>query len=386
MSSEFIKMVADLSERRLLRKIQSLVADKTPCGILFAPQVPLDARATVNSLKNIGLNINCLCFLVEEQKKIFDDTATEMLVTLDEFPNLSDPPKFILVMERYFGTAFMEYFKACGTDMFFLPNVEAAEIQYELYMKHLPELSDVHEMLADDESKKIFRAAITGRITRLMQDFIFTTEHEYFLNGFLPKAGDIAIDGGSYDGDTAADFVRQGATVYAFEMDVANYQLCIAPAKKFNFTIENLGLSNQRSEAFYSQGGWGSRKLAEKRNGALVGHFIDLDTYVDLKELPCVDYIKLDIEGSELAALCGAAKTITRWKPKMAICVYHKPEDLWTLPTYIKSLRSDYEFQFRHHRCDRRKQVNGNSYWAALQYFNVDYHTPSEYDMILYCR
>lgn len=117
-----------------------------------------------------------------------------------------------------------------------------------------------------------------------------------------------------------------------------------------------------------------------------MGHFIDLDTYVDLKELPRVDYIKLDIEGSELAALHGAAKTITRWKPKMAICIYHKPEDLWTLPTYIKSLRSDYELQFRHHRCDRRKQVNNKDYWAALKYFGVNYHTPSEYDMILYCR
>lgn len=271
MSSEFIKMVADLSERRLLRKIQSLVTDKTPCGILFAPQVSRDAREVVNSFKNIGLDMNCICFLVEEQKKFFAANAEETLVTIEEFPNLSDAPKFIFVLERYFGTAFMDYFKACGTDMFFLPDVDAAENQYEFYMKHLPELYDVHEMFSDDESKKIFRAAITGRITRIMQDFIFTTEHEYFLNGFLPKEGDIAIDGGSYDGDTSADFVRQGAKVYAFEMNANNYQLCIAPAKKFGFTIENLGLSNQVEEAFYSGTGVGSRKLANNSGGGCYG-------------------------------------------------------------------------------------------------------------------
>lgn len=386
MSTEFIKMVADLSERRFLRTIESLAATNTPCGILFAPQISQNSRAIVDSFKNTGLNMNCICVLVEEQKQFFNTTENEMLVTLEEFPNLNSKPKFIFVLERYFGTSFMDYFKACGTDMFFLPEINAAEAQYELYMKHLPELYDVHQMLADDKSKEIFRAAITGRITRIMQDFIFTSEYEYFLNGFLPTAGDIAIDGGSYDGETSADFVRQGAKVYAFEMDAANYRLCITPAKQFGFTIENLGLSNQTGEAFYSQRGVGSRKLSNDAEDAIMGHFIDLDTYVERKNIPRIDYIKLDIEGSELEALNGAAKTITRWKPKMAICVYHKPEDLWTLPTYIKSLRSDYEFQFRHHRCDRKKEVNGNTYWSVLKYFGVNYRTPSEYDMILYCR
>lgn len=120
--------------------------------------------------------------------------------------------------------------------------------------------------------------------------------------------------------------------------------------------------------------------------GGVIGHFIDLDSYVAQKNLPRVDYIKLDIEGSEWDALHGAAKTINRWKPKMAICVYHKPEDLWTLATYIKFLRNDYEFQFRHHPCDRKKEVNGNTIWSALKYFGLSCRTPSEYDMILYCR
>ncbi len=337
--------------------------------------------------KNGGLNMNCVCVLSKEHKKFFQPAEGETLVAAEEFPNLPEKPKFIFVLERYFGTAFIDYFKRYGTDMFFLPNVADAEAQYNLYMKHLPELSDVHDMLADDKSKKIFRAAITGRITRIMQDFIFTTEHEYFLNGFLPGDGDIAIDGGAYDGDTASDFVRQGAKVYAFEMDTDNYQKCIKPAEEFGFTIENLGLNDKVSEAFYSQSGVGSHKLSNQTGGGVVGHFIDLDTYVEEKNLPRVDYLKLDIEGSELEALRGSAKTIVRWKPKMAICVYHKPEDLWTLPTYIKSLRADYEFQFRHHTCNRAKEVGdpANPY-SVLKYFDLSFRTPSEYDMILYCK
>ena len=385
MSSEFIQMVADLSERRFSRTIQALVADKTPCAIFFAPAVHVNARQIVDSFKAGGINLNCVCVLNDESKQFFQPADDETLIAVEEFPLLPEKPKFIFVLERYFGTAFKDYFGRHGTKMFFLPDVAAAEAQYNLYMKHLPELYAVHEMLADDESKKIFRAAITGRITRLMQDFIFTSEYEYFLNGFLPTTGDIAVDGGAYDGDTATDFVKQGAKVYAFEMDTDNYRNCIAPAEKFGFTIENLGLSNQPGKARYRSGGMGSRKVTDDVGG-LLAHFIDLDSYVEEKNLPRVDYIKLDIEGSELDALHGAAKSITRWKPKMAICVYHKPEDLWTLPTYIKHLRGDYEFQFRHHPCDRRKEVNGSSHWAALKYFGVSYRTPSEYDMILYCR
>ena len=118
----------------------------------------------------------------------------------------------------------------------------------------------------------------------------------------------------------------------------------------------------------------------------LVSKFIDLDTYVERKNLPHVDYIKLDVEGAELETLHGATKTISRWKPKMAICAYHKPEDLFTLATYVKTLRSDYELQFRHHYTDRREMVINGGEWSALKYFNLSYRTPSEYDMILYCR
>ena len=38
-------------------------------------------------------------------------------------------------------------------------------------------------------------------------------------------------------------------------------------------------------------------------------------------------------------ALQGAAQSIRKYKPKMAICTYHKLQDIWEIPLYIKKLR-----------------------------------------------
>lgn len=57
----------------------------------------------------------------------------------------------------------------------------------------------------------------------------------------------------------------------------------------------------------------------------------------------------MDIEGSELKALFGAEEIIKLQKPKLAICVYHKPEHLWEIPLYIKKILPEYKLFFRHH-------------------------------------
>lgn len=117
-----------------------------------------------------------------------------------------------------------------------------------------------------------------------------------------------------------------------------------------------------------------------------IGKFIDLDTYVLRKNLPRVDYIKLDIEGAELDMLRGAAKTISRWKPKMAISAYHRGEDLWTLINCVKSLRSDYEFKFRHYKIDCTDYILSDEQREIFKSFGLDYFLPTFCETVLYCK
>ena len=112
------------------------------------------------------------------------------------------------------------------------------------------------------------------------------------------------------------------------------------------------------------------------RRGAKA-HFIDIDTYIKRNNIPRVDYIKLDIEGAELSCLKGAAKTIVRCKPKMAISAYHKAEDIWVLANYVKSIRPDYEFKFRHYRIDVHDYILDENQKNFLLQFGLELFIPT---------
>ena len=57
----------------------------------------------------------------------------------------------------------------------------------------------------------------------------------------------------------------------------------------------------------------------------------------------------MDIEGAEIKALEGAKEIIKKYKPKLAISIYHNPKDLIQIPIYLKKLLPEYKIYIRHH-------------------------------------
>ena len=169
----------------------------------------------------------------------------------------------------------------------------------------------------------------------------------YLTPGFIPAAGAIVIDGGAYDGGTGLRFTERGYKVYGFELDKNLYPYAAKVARENNFVVENVGLGAYNHAASYRPLGGGSTRVAD--DGSESAQIVTLDSYVREKNLPRVDFIKLDVEGSELDVLRGATTTITRFKPILALSAYHKWDDFWTLMEFVKALNPDYEFALRHY-------------------------------------
>ena len=60
-------------------------------------------------------------------------------------------------------------------------------------------------------------------------------------------------------------------------------------------------------------------------------------------------FLKADIESYEYKMLLGAAKTIKKFKPRLAICIYHNATDFWSIPLMVKDMCPDYKLIIRHH-------------------------------------
>ena len=390
MSAEFVKLVSDLHTQRYSEHLVQLTTNQTPVAIFFGFEVvPADVAKDIQLFVNAKMNITCVIVLADRQAEVLKNFVDVPVVVLEDISrfgeeNFPDKPQEIFLAELMRDRAFTPYFLQHGIEVISTLYAEEQPQYFAFMMQHLPELYAVHEMLADDESRNVFRAVIKGRLTGKMSCYRYASEPQYFLDGFTPTAGDIAIDGGAYDGATAESFAKCGAKVFAFEMDAVNYRNCLARVgQNPNVTVENFGLSDREGEENYFSGDTTSIKNPE---GDMVGKFVDLDSCVAQKNLPRVDYIKLDIEGAELDMLHGAAKTITRCKPKMAVSAYHKWEDLWQLALYIKSLRPDYEFAFRHYKIDATDYLLDDNQRAILKYFGLSWLIPNAGEFVLYCR
>ncbi|GHU39659.1 hypothetical protein FACS1894190_05290 [Spirochaetia bacterium] len=177
---------------------------------------------------------------------------------------------------------------------------------------------------------------------------------QYFdKNIVVPREHEIFIDGGAYDMQTSIEFVKwcncQYDAIYAFEPEFSCYQKSknviskSEPLKK-RVSIFNAGLWSEKTQ-LHSVGN-------DTQGSRITG---DGDTIINVESIDGIlngtqaTFIKMDVEGAELEALKGAQNTIRKWRPKLAISLYHKPEDIIELPLYILSLVPDYKLYIRHY-------------------------------------
>lgn len=195
--------------------------------------------------------------------------------------------------------------------------------------------------------------AVPGVIlnTFLMKQY----EYNHGPTTITAEPGDYVIDAGGCWGDTALYFahnVGPDGKIFCFEflpsnLNIIDRNLDLNPELKQRIQIINNALWDSSNELIgYNDFGPGSR-LSDQQCSKHA-QTKSIDDFVAESNIKKIDFIKMDIESAELAALKGAEKTLKTHKPKLAICMYHRQEDFITIPAYLHSLGIGYEFYLDH--------------------------------------
>lgn len=222
-------------------------------------------------------------------------------------------------------------------------------------LEHAEEINYLYNNLSDEFSKECLVYCLKGRLTGEDDNFEPSTwnDPEYFFDEFVDWENcKCIIDCGAYTGDTIEEFKRKRPhhctddyKIYAFEPEKNGFM----KLKNAYADDERIIPINAATHSFDGEIGFNSgdgELSAINLGGGVTVKCRAIDSVIKKQK---IDFIKMDVEGSELETLKGAAVRIKKDKPVLAVCIYHKQEDFWTIPKFIKSLNNNYRFFLRPH-------------------------------------
>lgn len=200
----------------------------------------------------------------------------------------------------------------------------------------------------------------------------------FYFSDFAPiRPGDTVLDCGACSNDFGGQFVTEFARacspdgkVIAFEpMSEVFRALKKDTADVFNVALINAAVWSRPMMLTFVSDGIQSRRLQnaelESDSQDELSHpgtqvHVRAETIDAAAAEQSVEFIKMDVEGSELEALHGASETIQRDKPNLSICLYHSPEDFIEIPKLIKTLCPEYQMSL---------ELNEGHCWAGMKLF-----------------
>ena len=167
------------------------------------------------------------------------------------------------------------------------------------------------------------------------------------------QAGDIVLDCGANLGTFTRHAINTGARMVVAVEPGPETARCLARtfANESGVVVQPVGVWDEDCTLTLSQSSATSAANSfvlplEQPQGSSTVPVRTIDSLVESLSLPRVDFIKMDIEGAECKALAGARHALQSWKPRLAICTYHLPDDPMRIAALVRSLRPDYQMEF----------------------------------------
>ncbi|KAA6463096.1 FkbM family methyltransferase [Acidobacteria bacterium AB60] len=242
------------------------------------------------------------------------------------------------------------YWKYSGT---FLPHY-TIDLPHQLHLQ-ADRVQAAFNLMADDQSRREYIAQVRFRLLGDFDNLPDPVSGPIYFRDDLFKAekDEVYVDCGGFDGDSLSLFLAWTGNSFrsavVFEPDPANFE-------KLERRVSSLPASLSKQITLYRAATGkinekvmmevGSGPSSQIGKGDLEVESLALD---NLLEGHPVTFIKMDIEGSEMATLEGAEKVIRENAPILAISAYHRQSDLWNIPLLIHSFNPDYSFYLRPH-------------------------------------
>lgn len=212
-------------------------------------------------------------------------------------------------------------------------------------LPHAEDILKVSELFRDERSRELFLEMARVSLQADYESFSNIDRSKQYLTpevlSALPATVGVA-DCGAYDGDTLRDFLEMAGADrirewHALEPDPVNF----GALKQFVATLP-MDLQNRifchhaaagRENGFIriDVSGTEASSLCGENEGVQVPCY-RLD---DLFAASGCDFIKMDIEGAEIDALAGAENCLKQSTPVLALSIYHKPTDFFSIPLHL---------------------------------------------------
>ena len=193
---------------------------------------------------------------------------------------------------------------------------------------------------------------------RLREEWTFgpapvTTGDRFFIPELtrLMHDHESLVDAGGHHGSVIEAFLARTAghfrQIAAFEPDPTNrtaLKRCIATRLPHDpdVIIYDAALSDEGGPATFHDGLGYASQLSP--TGSMRVQMRPLDAF----EL-APTFMKLHVEGGELAALQGARETLLTHRPIVATTIYHNADGIWRTPLWLMQTLPDYRFLLRNH-------------------------------------
>lgn len=228
----------------------------------------------------------------------------------------------------------------------------------EFYFKNEKNIATARDILSDEKSKNVFDEIIKYKLDGKISHFSVDTDKETALTTLLRSKYTAYIDLGAYNGDTikeALAFFPTIKKIAAFEPSPRIFKKLEKNAFFDDVFIQLYNLAAWRDDGravFIDGAGRNSQISGES---AIQAH----DSHKESVALAAVDdvcdfkgeklLIKLDVEGSEDAALDGLVRTIANNDCDLIVSAYHRSEDIFSLPLKIKKMLPRHNIFLRKH-------------------------------------